>query len=149
MLNLPYKQVAQRNIDEFDRLGAFNGATGCVYHYYKDEDGGDILLSHGVVLTNFGCAIGICDTDRLLACENYEPIRGLVGEIVETDNVQRLSFIQMLHDYKTGAERTFTAFLNGDAPCPGCVRDLCEGIKNPDDLTPEIYKEIMRRLVEE
>lgn len=142
MLHLNYREVAQANIDEFDRLGAFHGFNNCLYHY------GD---------THFGCAIGIIDRKNELSPAD-SCIRILLNEgTISTDNRDRLTFIQILHDYKAQSpEMTFivaSATYDSSPPStniiPPSVYDLVNKITKPADLTRDLYKEIMRRLATE
>jgi hypothetical protein len=147
-LHLIAKEVAQANIDHFDRLGAFLGQDECRYHY--DLPG------------NVGCAIGILDREGCLVDFEdedgddveiqSEPITRLAKDfpdLVVIEDADRVDFIQRLHDYKisgnTGeARKAFDAHF--DVHIPDEVLDLVKGIALAGDLTPDLYKEIMRRL---
>jgi hypothetical protein len=129
-LKLNVRDVAQANIDKFDQLGAFHGETDCTYHYPS----------------GFGCAVGICDEEMLLNG------RGSIASLndknkIETDDITTLTFIQRLHDYKTST--TYYAPYNSNfLTIPSSVRHLTSKINDPDDLTPELYKEIMQCIVD-
>lgn len=173
MLQLNYREVAQTNIDKFEELGAFHGYKTCNYHYFDTLDGEDWGDD-----PKFHCAIGVCDTkDRVLAEDNECSVRRLASDgLLEADNLERLSFIQALHDYHAGADvwedspygfigRCTMQVLWPDGwdkppsykpidpehriPIPECVADLVAPIKLAKDITPELYKEIMRRIAAE
>jgi hypothetical protein len=169
-IRLNYKDVAQKNIDDFGRLGAFLGASGCYYAY----DNGTLERND---VEGVGCAIGICFPFVCGVIElpegedgysdNESPIKVLIEDVksVVTDNQKRLEFIQALHDYRTGS--TWRSFLsrcteepNGRGSLtdldesrrieiPNSVLDLVKDIIEPRDVTPALYKEVMARLVAE
>lgn len=145
MLHLNYREVAQANIDQFDRLGAFRGETDCLYHYFGEDD----------EVTNIGCAIGIMDAKNELLHDNDISIGALFAtrrDLVTVDNLSRLLFIQALHDFRTGRwpDNSFTArCASTPISIPDCVLDLVREIRKPGDLTPELYKKIMARLAAE
>jgi hypothetical protein len=155
-LRLNYKDVAQKNIDDFGRLGAFLGASGCYYAY----DNGTLERNN---VEGVGCAIGICFPFVCGVIElpegedgysdNESAIKVLIEDVksVVTDNQKRLEFIQALHDYRTGS--TWPSFLSRctEEPIeiPDSVLDLVKEIIEPQDVTPALYKEVMARLVAE
>jgi hypothetical protein len=127
-LYLGVKELAQANIDQFDELAAFLGLKECRYHY--------------VDMPDCHCAIGIMDTERHLAKPSR--LTMTVGDlikrgVIETDDVFRVKFIQDLHDYK----------INGcwELNIPPEVKDLTDRICRQSDVTPDLYKEIMRRII--
>jgi hypothetical protein len=129
-LTLNFRDVAQRNIDEFDRLGGFHGQTMCRYRY--DGPG------------NLGCAIGICFPPNfsLSSGDMGRKIRAINGEgRIVTDSTDALQLMQSLHDYR--AQDTaipFSHFYGG--------RDfgVVPFLRRASDLTPELYKEIMTKI---
>ena len=137
-LHLVAKEVAQTNIDKFNELGAFNGEDTCEYHYEQRP---------------FHCAIGVCDPkEELLGAQ--EPIDILIEMgSVTTDDPNLLKFIQVLHDYRTRDDEVDYDFVyrctHPDNICiPPIVYELVSPIKNPGDVTPELYIEVMRRLAQ-
>jgi hypothetical protein len=138
-IQLNYREVAQANIDQFDRLGAFRGEHECRYHY---PDGS-------------ACAIGVClPKEAVTACMNEEGVHRLIcKDIIETDNLTRLKFIQAVHDYRIRANFSGSPVASLTTWCmssaPGFMKDLVSQVSQPADLTPELYKAIMQRLVDE
>jgi hypothetical protein len=128
-LKLSVRDVAQTNIDKFDQLGAFHGETECKYHYSNGYD----------------CAIGICDPEFVLN-DNTKIIRWFLEMgFIEADNIDGIEFIQRLHDYRILVSRPLKPYW---IEMPYSVWELIEKIQKPDDLTPELYKEIMRCIIE-
>lgn len=148
-LHLNYRDVARANIEHFDRLGAFHGYGDCLYHYFDfdfDKDGDPC------VPTNFCCAIGICDVSKELEEWNEDPVDTLVtNDKLTTDNVAKLLLIQMLHDYKTTGDKTFDEWANMRCIHKGTryIHIDYINLQSPDDLTPELYKEIMAKIASE
>jgi hypothetical protein len=129
-LTLNFRDVAQRNIDEFDRLGGFHGQTVCRYRY--DGPG------------NLGCAIGICFPPDFHLSSGYNgaSIRDINDEgSIVTDSTDALQLMQSLHDYR--AQDTAIPF-----PHFYCGRDfgVVPFLRRASDLTPELYKEIMAKI---
>jgi hypothetical protein len=140
-LTLNFRDVAQRNIDEFDRLGGFHGQTGCRYRYG---------------LSDLGCAIGICIPQSFHIREEdmVRKIKAmLTGYGIETDDPVTLAFIQGLHDYRAQKIENFSfeGFLDASSVVFSsdffALYPLSRTIRTWEDLTPDVYKAIMATIV--
>jgi hypothetical protein len=135
MLSLKFREVAKKNITDFDRLGAFAGHEDCQYHY------GD----------GTGCAIGICDVDRVIPSNyNSEPINSLViNKLVDVDNMEMIRLIQSIHDFKTSPNNFLKDFLidNARVKIPSFLYPMIDDIQ-VSDLTENLYKDIMKKISE-
>jgi hypothetical protein len=88
LLHLTARAVARANIENIDRLGAFNGATDCRYHY--DEPG---------LPSCTDCAIGVVDVDRcLVGNASIYNLRKRRRVVYSDEDAPVLTFIQRLHD---------------------------------------------------
>jgi hypothetical protein len=141
-LMLKFREVARKNIEDFDRLGGFHGAYACLYHYGDPNDPNDL-----------GCAIGICDPDHLFD-NNMGSVDLLVDYgVLVADDLTRFILIQVMHDYvalrrEISFKRFFSICAVGCVP-PDYLNDLLDKVTCWADMTPEIYKECMRRIADE
>ena len=136
-LLLKVAEVAQPNINQFDRLGAFAGERTCMYHYPGGMD--------------YACSIGIMDTTNLLEPYNsgYDVVALIDKDIITTDDRRLLIFIQKVHDYKAVGRDPLSQWLlyHCLTALPSEIVGIVETIRGPSDLTPDLYKFMMSSLV--
>lgn len=140
-LHLVAREVAHLNVENLDKLGAFNCAKECRYHY-----------SGAGVPPGCGCAIGIADPGGLLIPDDD----GIAVEILvrmdtitcSADDRAVLTFIQEIHDQIVASGVDSVADgdnVRGHLRChiPPAVQDL---VGNAAVFDKETYRAIMQRL---
>lgn len=145
-LLLDARHVAQMNVEHSGRLGAFNGATTCRYHYRV-----------GVIRPGCVCPIGIADPDHHLLELSVSIHQLYLDGVIHCTNCDLavLSFIQFVHDvivaygHSLGrlSEEKFRKHLAlaNDVIIPFCVVDLVMSI---DLLDESMFRKIMQQIAD-